>query len=106
MPENEDKSPLDALSAKLENAKGKMQEPESEDQGVVGAALSYAMRVSVEIVAGLLVGAVVGYFIDKWLGTKPLFFLICFILGACAGGVNIYRMAQRGEGNASQKDDK
>lgn len=97
MAEKEDKSPLDAFTAKLEDAKKGLQAtPGDNQQDAVGSGLSYAVRVSVEIVSGLLVGAVMGYFLDKWLGTKPLFFLICFLLGAGAGGVNVYRMATRG----------
>lgn len=33
----------------------------------------------------------VGYFLDKWLGTKGLFLTIFIILGVIGGGVTVYR---------------
>ena len=33
----------------------------------------------------------VGYFLDKWLGTKGLFITIFIILGVFGGGITVYR---------------
>jgi len=33
----------------------------------------------------------IGYFLDKWLGTKVLFIMIFIILGIIGGGVVVYR---------------
>jgi ATP synthase protein I len=33
----------------------------------------------------------IGYFLDKWLGTKVLFITIFIILGVIGGGVTVYR---------------
>ena len=33
----------------------------------------------------------IGYFLDKWLGTKGLFITIFIILGVVGGGVTVYR---------------
>ena len=33
----------------------------------------------------------IGYFLDKWLGTKVLFITIFVILGIIGGGVTVYR---------------
>jgi ATP synthase protein I len=33
----------------------------------------------------------IGYFLDKWLGTKGLFIFIFIILGIIGGGVTVYR---------------
>lgn len=54
-----------------------------------------ALRTSVDLVAGVIVGSVAGYYIDKWLGTLPVFFVICFFLGVAGSAMNIYRSAQR-----------
>ncbi|PCJ69464.1 MAG: hypothetical protein COA62_12400 [Rhodobiaceae bacterium] len=53
-----------------------------------------AFRLSTELVAGLVVGGVVGWLLDDWLGTKPWFLLIFFFLGAAAGIMNVFRTAQ------------
>ncbi len=50
-----------------------------------------AMRVSTELIGGILVGAGLGYLLDLWLGTIPLFFIVFFLLGAAAGMVNVVR---------------
>jgi ATP synthase protein I len=56
--------------------------------------LSIAMRMGIELVSAVAVGCVIGYQLDKWLDTKPWFFLICFLIGCAAGGVTVYRTAQ------------
>lgn len=50
------------------------------------------MRIGVEIVAALIVGVAIGYFLDRWLGTKPWFLLLFFVLGAAAGFMNVFRV--------------
>ncbi len=53
---------------------------------------SSPLRIGTELVSGVIVGGVAGYFLDKFLGSWPILFLICFFLGVAAGGLNIYRM--------------
>jgi len=53
--------------------------------------LGLAFRVGVELVAGVAVGAGIGYLTDLWLGTKPWGFVIFFVLGSAAGVLNVYR---------------
>ena len=54
--------------------------------------LGLAFRVGVELVAGVAVGAGIGYLTDLWLGTKPWGFLIFFVLGSAASVLNVYRV--------------
>lgn len=61
--------------------------------------LGVAMRVGSELFAGVLVGGVMGYFLDRWLDTSPWLFIIFFFVGAGAGLRNIARRA------LSQKDE-
>lgn len=49
------------------------------------------LRVGVELVSATTVGSFIGYFLDKWIGTFPLFFITCFILGVGASMLNMYR---------------
>lgn len=55
----------------------------------MGAILS---RVATELVAGVVVGAFIGWVFDRWLGTSPLFLVLMFFLGASAGMLNVWRM--------------
>jgi ATP synthase protein I len=43
------------------------------------------------VFACVAVGLAIGYFADRWLGTKPWLLLIGLGLGIAAAGVNFYR---------------
>lgn len=49
-------------------------------------------RVATELLAGLLIGAGIGWTIDKWLNTSPWFLIIFFLLGGAAGILNLWRI--------------
>ena len=55
--------------------------------------LGFAMRIGVELVAALVIGVAIGYFLDRWLGTTPWLMLLFFVLGAAAGFLGVYRAA-------------
>jgi ATP synthase protein I len=55
--------------------------------------LGMAFGVAAHMVAGLGVGAAIGYYLDGWLGTSPWMLALFFFLGAAAGVLNTYRMA-------------
>lgn len=44
-----------------------------------------------DLTAGIIVGMLSGYYLDKFFHSKPLFFIICLLLGLIAGILNIYR---------------
>ncbi len=54
-----------------------------------------ALRIGAEMVAALIVGVGSGLLLDNWLETAPLFLVVFFFLGAAAGGLNVYRAADR-----------
>ncbi|HEU5047028.1 MAG TPA: AtpZ/AtpI family protein [Rickettsiales bacterium] len=53
--------------------------------------LALAFRTGLELVSGALVGGGCGYFLDKWLGTSPFLFILCFFLGCAGGFMTLYR---------------
>ncbi|MGH6898505.1 MAG: AtpZ/AtpI family protein [Geminicoccaceae bacterium] len=53
------------------------------------------MHVGIELVAGVIGGALIGYGLDRWLDTWPILFLVFFFLGAAAGMLNAYRYIRR-----------
>ena len=61
-------------------------------RGASRSGIGFAMRLGVELVAALIVGVAIGYFLDRWLGTKPWLMLVFFLLGSAAGFVNVYRV--------------
>ena len=58
-----------------------------------GSAMGTAFRISTELVAGLVVGGLIGWQLDKWFETSPVFLLVFFVLGAAAGILNVIRTA-------------
>ena len=49
-------------------------------------------RVATELLAGLLIGAGIGWTIDEWFDTKPWFLILFFLLGGAAGILNLWRV--------------
>jgi ATP synthase protein I len=50
------------------------------------------LRVGVELVSALVVGVGIGWVLDRWLGTRPIFLAIFVLLGGAAGVLNVWRL--------------
>lgn len=57
--------------------------------------LSMAMRLGVEFVAPICVGAFIGYHLDKWLSTPPWLMIVFLFLGMAAGFLGIFKQINR-----------
>jgi ATP synthase protein I len=53
-------------------------------------AVAKASVLGLHLVSGMIIGGVMGYFLDKWLGTGPWLKLVFFALGLGAGARNLY----------------
>ena len=85
---------LETLKKEIQQARG---EPDTEQNNAGESAdLGMMWRLSADLIAGLAGGGIAGYFLDRWQGTFPLWFLICFLLGAIGGFVNMVRTASGG----------
>lgn len=58
-------------------------------------------RVGTELLSGVLVGAALGYVLDKVFATQPWFLIAFLFLGGAAGILNVYRFA-KGEENKKE----
>ena len=63
-----------------------------------------AYRVAIERAAGLAVGAGLGWALDRWLGTRPVFLVVLALMGFAAGVLNAWRAAQAAERAAQGED--
>lgn len=54
-------------------------------------------RVGTEMLSGVLAGGAIGYFLDDWFQTKPLWLIVFLFLGGAAGVLNVYRFAKSEE---------
>jgi ATP synthase protein I len=55
--------------------------------------LARGLRLSTELVAGVIVGGVIGWLLDRWLGISPWAFIVFLLLGFAAGILNLMRSA-------------
>ena len=56
-----------------------------------GKAMGYGIRMATDIIGAILVAAIIGWYLDQWLGTQPVLFLIFIALGLAAGMRNLVR---------------
>jgi len=57
------------------------------------SAMARGFRLSTELVAGVLVGAALGWLLDRWLGISPWGLIVFLLLGFAAGVLNVMRVA-------------
>jgi ATP synthase protein I len=65
----------------------------SGDGAARASAMARGFRLSSELVAGVVVGAVIGWGFDRLLSTSPFGLIVFFLLGFVAGVVNVVRAA-------------
>jgi ATP synthase protein I len=63
------------------------------DGAARASAMARGFRLSSELVAGVVVGAVIGWGFDRLLSTSPFGLILFFLLGFAAGVVNVVRSA-------------
>jgi ATP synthase protein I len=64
-----------------------------EDRAATASGYARGFRLSSELVAGVVVGAGLGWLIDRWLGISPWGFIVFLLLGFAAGVLNVMRSA-------------
>ncbi|MFN7039164.1 MAG: AtpZ/AtpI family protein [Alphaproteobacteria bacterium] len=87
MNQKEELSPLEQISEKLCKIRSKNILHDEKK----GKSDYSALNVCSDLIAGILVGGIVGFQLDKYFNTKPILFIICFIFGNIASGVLIYK---------------
>ena len=69
------------------------------------SSLMKASVVGIHLVTATFVGLAIGYFLDKWLGTKPIMTIILLLFGIAAGYKNMY-MEIKGIYGSPKKENK
>jgi ATP synthase protein I len=64
-----------------------------EDRATTASGYAKGFRLSSELVAGVVVGAGIGWLLDRWLGISPWGLIIFLLLGFTAGVLNVMRSA-------------
>jgi ATP synthase protein I len=100
MPMTEGESPPEPqdFAKRLQALRSEVKQESGEGPGSGGVpqtATGWILRLSVELAAGLVVGGVIGWLLDRWFGTNPLLLIVFFLLGATAGIYNVIRSAMQ-----------
>ncbi len=90
---------LEDLDARLKKARNAAHptgpEGDGEGPGASAGLMTAALRISMEMVAAVIVGGAIGWFLDRFLGTGPWLLLVFLVLGFAAGMLNAVRASQR-----------
>ena len=109
MTEGNSPSPESDFDARLRRLKEQVREERGDDGQRDGAPLSsggWAMKLSVELAAGLLVGGGIGWFLDYLMGTKPWMLILFFFLGGAAGMWTVYKSSMEQMKQSALDDDR
>jgi ATP synthase protein I len=108
-----DEAALSARLQRLNEGLGHLRKPagqtsDSSDADRAATASGYArgFRLSSELVAGVVVGAGIGWLIDRWLGISPWGLIVFLLLGFAAGVLNVMRSAGLVAGTALDNTDR
>ena len=61
--------------------------------GTDSSAMARGLRLSSELIGGVLAGAAIGWLLDRWLGLSPWGMIVFLLLGFAAGILNVIRAA-------------
>ena len=86
-----DRKRLDELDARLRAAR---EGPERPRPPSMQREIGFAYRVLIEMAVGIGFGAFAGWWLDRWLGTRPILLVVMILLGFAAGMLNAYRASQ------------
>ncbi len=96
--------PIDNLEERIKKAQAEAREDEvTEDDQQQADNMRQGMMAGSELVGCIAVGGFIGWLLDGWLETKPLFLIIFLLFGIATGFYNVYRTTQGiGTGVGSQ----
>ena len=94
---------VDGLGERLGRAKAAQDPGPQGGDALRGRGMAYGFRMSSELVAAILVGGLIGYGLDRWLGTTPWLFLVFFVLGFAAGILNLLRAYRQMQGEITAR---
>jgi len=79
---------LDQVGSRRDTEAGPAPRPGADMSG-----FARGMRLSAELVGGVAIGFILGWLIDRWLGTSPWGMIVLLLLGFAAGVLNVMRSA-------------
>lgn len=97
------KGPIgDNFDKRLDNLKDKLGSGADRD----AISESFGIKIVADVISGLIVGGVLGYITDKFLGTSPIFLILLMVFGFFMGFYIFYKDMdrRRGLGNKNKEN--
>jgi ATP synthase protein I len=89
---------LESLDERLDRLRRREAEKTAKEQG---NASNRAGRLVVnQLIGGPLGGGIVGWLLDRWLGTAPWLMLVLMFVGFAGGFTNVIRISNKARGSA------
>ncbi|WP_122406352.1 MULTISPECIES: AtpZ/AtpI family protein [Bradyrhizobium] len=90
---------LDQRLSEIRDRRTRTEQPAGDegDRAARASAMALGFRLSSELIAGVIVGAGIGWGFDRLLSTSPFGFIVFTLLGFVAGVVNVVRSAGAGQ---------
>lgn len=85
------------LDDRIKELKQKHELPELRERSPFVYASTVGFRLGIELLSGVIAGAVLGYFLDSLFNTKPLLLIIFLLFGGAAGFLNVYKFVKGSE---------
>ena len=93
-PEPDDEASLARRRAELDAQLARHRKPEGKvENDSARAGYAMAVKLSSEFIAGVAVGAILGYGFDELFGTSPWGMIVLLLVGFAAGVLNVMRSA-------------
>jgi len=88
---------LQRLGERLDQAKTSRASgvDEASRRGDYASGLARGLRLSSELVGAVIIGAVLGWLVDRWAGTRPWGLIVLLLLGFAGGVHSIVRSVSR-----------
>jgi ATP synthase protein I len=77
-------------------------QPGGGDGAARASAMAIGFRLSSELIAGVIVGALLGWGFDRFLSTSPFGLIVFVLIGFIAGVVNVVRSAGIAQGKTGR----
>lgn len=82
---DERRNGTDDLDKRIADAKAAHMQRSQVDHAAEGRAETRGWAVGIEFVGAVIVGAIIGLLLDKWLNTAPWLMIVFLVLGFAAG---------------------
>jgi ATP synthase protein I len=100
---------LRRLGERLGRAEGRAPDGSADRATANASGYARGFRLSTELVAGVLVGAGLGWLLDRWLGISPWGLIVFLLLGFAASVLNVMRaagLASGGVPDSTRRDER